>query len=197
MSYCFMDITIGNVVAGRVLFELFENECPKTCENFRALCTGSKGKDPVTRSRLHYRNITFHRVVPNFLVQAGDVTHFNGSGGVSIYGGRFLDESFKYLHERGSLSMANSGPNSNGSQFFICLVKASWLDKKHVVFGKVVQGMQVVDAIGQTNRKRGDLPEFPIVITTCGVMSKEECETLRKGKEGTALEDQYVQQCNS
>lgn len=166
----YFDITIGDQPAGRIVMELFADTSPKTAENFRALCTGEKG---VGRSGkpLHYKGSVFHRVIPDFMCQGGDFTAGNGTGGESIYGAKFEDENFVKKHTGpGVLSMANAGPGTNGSQFFICTTQTSWLDGKHVVFGQVVEGLEVVREIEKVG-SRGGKTSKPVVIGDCGQLS--------------------------
>jgi len=163
----FFDITIGQKPAGRLVFELFADTVPKTAENFRALCTGEKGVGKEGKP-LHYKGCRFHRIIQQFMCQGGDFTRGNGTGGESIYGAKFKDENFTHKHTTpGLLSMANAGPDTNGSQFFITTAVTSWLDGKHVVFGKVVDGMKVLTAMEATGSRSGSTSQ-DVVIADCG-----------------------------
>ncbi|KAK4746729.1 hypothetical protein SAY87_025766 [Trapa incisa] len=167
----FFDILIGKSKTGRVVMELFADVTPKTAENFRALCTGEKGIGQSGKP-LHYKGSSFHRIIPQFMCQGGDFTRGNGTGGESIYGAKFADENFKLKHTGpGILSMANAGPNTNGSQFFICTEKTSWLDGKHVVFGKVVDGYSVVKEMEKMGSDSGRTREA-VVIEDCGQLEE-------------------------
>ena len=146
-SRVFFDIAIDDLDAGRVEIDLF-CDTPKCTDNFRALCTGEAGKSKRTGKNLHFKDSIFHRVIPGFMAQGGDFTNHNGTGGESIYGAKFPDENFKHKHVGpGILSMANAGPNTNGSQFFLCFDKFPHLDGKHTVFGQVSKGYETLGAI--------------------------------------------------
>lgn len=166
----FFDMTIGGQAAGRIEMTLRADVVPKTAENFRALCTGEKGMGKSGKP-LHFKGSSFHRVINNFMCQGGDFTAGNGTGGESIYGAKFADENFQLKHTGpGVLSMANAGPGTNGSQFFLCTVKTDWLDGKHVVFGSVTKGMEVVKAIEAVGSQTGKTAK-PVVIADCGQIS--------------------------
>ena len=163
----YFDINIDGRSAGRIVFELFADVVPKTAENFRALCTGEKGTG-TSGKPLHYKNSGFHRIITQFMCQGGDFTRGNGTGGESIYGEKFKDENFTLKHtEPGLLSMANAGPHTNGSQFFITTVATPWLDGKHVVFGKVVEGLDVVKKMEAVGSRSGSTSQ-PVVISDSG-----------------------------
>jgi peptidylprolyl isomerase len=167
MIQVYFDIAIGSEPDRRIVMELFDDVTPTTAENFRALCTGEKGMGKAGKP-LHFKGSLFHRIIPNFMAQGGDFTRGNGTGGESIYGEKFADENFKKKHNKpGLLSMANAGPNTNGSQFFLTFVETPWLDGKHVVFGEVVEGLDVLkllEAQGSDNGKT----KVPVTITNSG-----------------------------
>ena len=166
----FFDMQIGNAAAGRIVMELRADVVPRTAENFRALCTGEKGVGRAGKP-LHFKGSTFHRVIPGFMCQGGDFTRGNGTGGESIYGEKFADENFQLKHTGpGILSMANAGPGTNGSQFFLCTAKTEWLDGKHVVFGSVVEGMDVVKKVEGVGSQSGKT-SATVTIANCGQLS--------------------------
>ena len=163
----FFEMSAGGRKLGRITMELFQDKTPKCAENFRALCTGEKGRTKGGKA-MHYKGSTFHRVIPQFMLQGGDFTRGDGTGGESIYGPMFRDENFKLKHSKpGLLSMANAGPNTNGSQFFITTVSTPHLDGKHTVFGRVIDGMQVVKKIESLGTQSGKT-RAKVVIDDCG-----------------------------
>lgn len=168
----FFDISIGGQPAGRLVFELFADSVPKTAENFRALCTGEKGTGKQGKP-LHYKGSRFHRIIPEFMCQGGDFTRGNGTGGESIYGDKFKDENFVHKHTtKGLLSMANAGPNTNGSQFFITVAPTTWLNFKHSIFGEVAdqESRDVVDAIAAVETAPGDRPKADVVMSSIEIV---------------------------
>jgi len=185
----FFDVTIGGRPAGRIVFELYNDIVPKTAENFRALCTGEKGVGNAGKP-LHYKGSPFHRIIKSFMVQGGDFTAGNGTGGESIYGEKFEDENFQEKHTKpGLLSMANAGPGTNGSQFFITTVATPHLDDKHVVFGHVVKGMGVVRKLENTKTAEGDKPEQPCAIADCGELAEGADDGVKTSTDGDIYEE--------
>ena len=165
----FFDITIGGEPIGKIVMLLYNDTTPKTAQNFLKLCTGELGDG------LTYKGCGFHRVIKDFMIQGGDFTNGDGTGGTSIYGEKFADENFKVKHtEKGLLSMANAGPGTNGSQFFITAGPTPHLDGKHVVFGKVIAGEEVREQIANTPVGPQDKPVNDVVIADCGLYEEKE-----------------------
>lgn len=175
-TYCWMLVRIGDMVQGRIVFQLHSAELPRTCENFMHLCRGdlpdaeSNGK----KIKLHYKGSTFFRVVKNGWIQGGDISGQSGNGGFSVYGRTFPDESFKMTHDGpGVLGMANDGEHTNSSSFYITTAKSSWMNGKYVAFGRVVEGLSVVEAIHNVETKHNQGPRIPVVIQDCGYLSMD------------------------
>ena len=170
-SKVYFDISVDNEPRGRIVFGLFGNTVPKTTENFRALCTGEKGVGNSGKP-LHFKGSSFHRIIPGFMAQGGDFTNGDGRGGESIYGARFDDENFKNKHTKGMLlSMANAGPNTNGSQFFITFKETPWLDGRHVVFGEVLEGQNLVRELESIGTQSGSTKKT-VTITDSGELAE-------------------------
>merc|ERR1712209_104597 len=174
----FFDVKIGDEAPERITIGLFGDDVPKTVANFVSLCTGDKGMGKSGKP-LHFKGSTFHRIIPNFMIQGGDFTRGDGTGGESIYGAKFADENFKLKHrKKGLLSMANAGPGTNGSQFFITTVKTPWLDGKHVVFGEVLEGKDYVKEIEGQGSPSGT-PKTKLVIEASGELPVEDEEASK------------------
>merc|ERR1712151_496974 len=170
--HVFFDIVQGNKKLGRIVMQLYMDVTPKTAGNFKAICTGDND------DKLTYKNSIFHRVIKDFMIQGGDITNADGTGGKSIYGEKFADENFQIKHNKGGLlSMANSGVNTNGSQFFITSKETPHLDGKHVVFGEVVEGMDIIRLVEDVGKNESDKPKEDIIIEVCGEIEWKNSDT--------------------
>ncbi|WWD22559.1 hypothetical protein CI109_107052 [Kwoniella shandongensis] len=182
----FFDFTVADKPLGRVVFELYNDVVPKTAENFRALCTGEKGISPTSNVPLHYKSSIVHRIIEGFMIQGGDFTKRTGAGGESIYGGTFKDERLEgegtQVDKKGLLVMANRGPDTNGSQWFITLAPAQHLTGKHVVFGRVIFGLEHIETIGQLPTDEKDRPFSPVVIAHCGELELRKAPPAKKAR---------------
>jgi cyclophilin family peptidyl-prolyl cis-trans isomerase len=168
--YPYFEIEIDGINEGKIVFELFDTDVPKTCKNFRFLCSNGL----INKNKPSYQDTTFHRVIKDFMIQGGDITNGDGTGGMSIYGDHFNDENFNLKHNQpGLLSMANAGPNTNNSQFFITTKETPWLDNKHVVFGIVINGFDIIQKIENMEINDNSKPLKNILIKKCGLMIPE------------------------
>ncbi len=178
---CFFEVSIDNKPAGRIVMELFVDTVPKTAKNFLEICKGEK--NDANKEGLSYKNSVFHRIIPQFMLQGGDITNGDGTGGKSIYGEKFADENLDTsVHKHsgpGILSMANAGPNTNGSQFFITTVATPWLDGRHVIFGKVVEGLDIVTKIEAVGTQSGT-PTKPVKVTNSGEVKGSKAQAKKE-----------------
>jgi peptidyl-prolyl isomerase G (cyclophilin G) len=191
MSLVYFDITIGGTPTGRMVFRLYDSVAPRTTQNFKSLCVGDQGIGRTTGKKLSYENTIFHRVIPGFMCQGGDFSRKDGTGGESIYGGKFADELFRVKHTKpGLLPMANAGPNTNGSQFFITFASTPHLDGKHIVFGELLEGMDVLRKIEKVETGDKDRPTFgqEVVIEACGALGEKQEPPKESASAKRALE---------
>jgi peptidyl-prolyl isomerase G (cyclophilin G) len=195
----FLDFTVDEAPVGRVIFELFKDAVPRTVENFRALCTGEKGISPFSQRPLYYKNSIIHRSIAGFMIQGGDFTKMNGTGGESIYGTTpFEDEDLtRPMDTEGLLCMANKGPNTNGSQFFITLAPCPHLKGKHVVFGRVIRGFDVVQKISELAVDEKSRPVSPVVINNCGELELRHKSTASMPREDKKSRKKYSSRSHS
>ncbi|XP_062510742.1 probable inactive peptidyl-prolyl cis-trans isomerase-like 6 [Corticium candelabrum] len=168
LQFVFLDVAVDNEPAGKLVFELYKQKCPKTCDNFKMLCTGEMGESS-NKVTLHYKTSVIHRIVPNGWIQGGDIEYGSGAGGESVYGETFEDENYSVLHsQRGVLGMANKGRHTNGSQFYITLKASQWMDRHYVAFGQLVEGTQVLNKL-EAVKTYNERPIVPVKITDCGI----------------------------